>query len=110
MLLIFVLILLKLWVCLLLGFWLCFVLAFTGNALYELLTNYLLTEEQLKENNFPRPNPGKNGHAILSGVLRNTVYDGKCLLDCNKIEFQSVVHRTVKYTGIKLYIMSVFCI
>uniref|UniRef100_A0A663EZG4 Exonuclease domain-containing protein n=1 Tax=Aquila chrysaetos chrysaetos TaxID=223781 RepID=A0A663EZG4_AQUCH len=66
MLLIFVLILLKLWVCLLLGFLLCFVLAFTGDALCELLKNYLLTEEQLKENNFPRPDPEKNGHAILT--------------------------------------------
>uniref|UniRef100_A0A8B9MHB6 Exonuclease domain-containing protein n=1 Tax=Accipiter nisus TaxID=211598 RepID=A0A8B9MHB6_9AVES len=77
-----------------------------GSVLYELLKNYLLTEEQLKENNFPRPNPEKNGHAILSGVLRNTVYDGKCLLDCNKIQFQSVVHRTVIYISIKLYITS----
>ncbi|XP_010576478.1 PREDICTED: RNA exonuclease 1 homolog [Haliaeetus leucocephalus] len=64
--------------------------AFTGNALYELLTNYLLTEEQLKENNFPRPNPEKNGHAILSGVLRNTVYDAFKRLCCRCGEVYAV--------------------
>ncbi|XP_061324633.1 uncharacterized protein LOC133277086 [Pezoporus flaviventris] len=37
-------------------------------ALYELLKKYLLTKEQLNENNFPRQHPGKNGSAILTGV------------------------------------------
>ncbi|KAM6033331.1 uncharacterized protein VSU04_016341 [Chlamydotis macqueenii] len=49
--------------------------AFTGGALYELLKYYLLTEEQLNENNFPRPNPEKNGSAILTGVVKNAGYD-----------------------------------
>ncbi|XP_009579922.1 PREDICTED: RNA exonuclease 1 homolog, partial [Fulmarus glacialis] len=49
--------------------------AFTGGALYELLKDYLLTEEQLNENNFPRPNPEKNGSAILTGVVKNAGYD-----------------------------------
>ncbi|XP_065519983.1 RNA exonuclease 1 homolog isoform X2 [Lathamus discolor] len=42
--------------------------AFTGGALYELLKKYVLTKEQLNENNFPRQHPGKNGAAILTGV------------------------------------------
>ncbi|PKU46255.1 hypothetical protein llap_3479 [Limosa lapponica baueri] len=49
--------------------------AFTDGALYELLKDYLLTEEQLNENNFPRPNPEKNGSAILTGVVKNAGYD-----------------------------------
>nr|XP_021154577.1 RNA exonuclease 1 homolog isoform X2 [Columba livia] len=49
--------------------------AFTGSALYKLLKDYLLTEEQLKENNFPRPNPKKNGSAILTGVVKNAGCD-----------------------------------
>ncbi|OPJ89220.1 hypothetical protein AV530_006974 [Patagioenas fasciata monilis] len=49
--------------------------AFTGGALYELLKDYLLTEEQLNENNFPRPNPEKNGSAILTGVVKNAGCD-----------------------------------
>uniref|UniRef100_A0A672V759 Exonuclease domain-containing protein n=1 Tax=Strigops habroptila TaxID=2489341 RepID=A0A672V759_STRHB len=40
-------------------------------ALYELLKNYLLTKEQLTENNFPRPHPEKNGSAILTGGVKN---------------------------------------
>ncbi|XP_009464474.1 PREDICTED: uncharacterized protein LOC104013669 [Nipponia nippon] len=47
-----------------------------GGALYELLKGYLLTEEQLNENNFPRPNPEKNGSAMLTGVVKNAGYDG----------------------------------
>ncbi|KAM6037090.1 uncharacterized protein LJ206_001747 isoform 2-T2 [Theristicus caerulescens] len=47
-----------------------------GGALHELLKEYLLTEEQLNENNFPRPNPEKNGSAILTGVVKNAGYDG----------------------------------
>uniref|UniRef100_A0A8C0FDZ2 Exonuclease domain-containing protein n=1 Tax=Bubo bubo TaxID=30461 RepID=A0A8C0FDZ2_BUBBB len=50
--------------------------SFTDGALYRCLEDYLLTEEQLKENNFPRPNPEKNGSAILTGV-KNAGYDGK---------------------------------
>ncbi|XP_075583227.1 RNA exonuclease 1 homolog [Pelecanus crispus] len=47
----------------------------TGGALYELLKDYLLTEEQLNENNFPRTNPEKSGSAILTGVVKNAGYD-----------------------------------
>ncbi|XP_030325657.1 RNA exonuclease 1 homolog [Strigops habroptila] len=49
--------------------------AFTGGALYELLKNYLLTKEQLTENNFPRPHPEKNGSAILTGGVKNAGCD-----------------------------------
>ncbi|XP_032865896.2 exonuclease GOR-like [Tyto alba] len=43
---------------------------FTGGDLYGLLKSYLLSEEQLKENNFPRPNPGINGSAIFKGIVK----------------------------------------
>uniref|UniRef100_A0A8B9TKY4 Exonuclease domain-containing protein n=1 Tax=Anas platyrhynchos TaxID=8839 RepID=A0A8B9TKY4_ANAPL len=43
----------------------------TGDVLYELLKDYLLTEQQLIENNFPRPNPEKNGSAIFRGWKRS---------------------------------------
>ncbi|XP_009946496.1 PREDICTED: RNA exonuclease 1 homolog [Leptosomus discolor] len=46
-----------------------------GGALYELLKKYLLTEEQLNENNFPRRNPEKSGSAILTGIIKNAKYD-----------------------------------
>nr|XP_010300716.1 PREDICTED: RNA exonuclease 1 homolog [Balearica regulorum gibbericeps] len=49
--------------------------AFTGQALYELLKDYRLTADQLNENNFPRPNPEKNGSAIFTGVVKNAAYD-----------------------------------
>ncbi|XP_010280171.1 PREDICTED: RNA exonuclease 1 homolog, partial [Phaethon lepturus] len=49
--------------------------AFTGGGLYEHLKVYLLTKEQLNENNFPRPNPEKNGSAIFAGAVRNSGYD-----------------------------------
>ncbi|XP_009862721.1 PREDICTED: RNA exonuclease 1 homolog [Apaloderma vittatum] len=49
--------------------------ALTGYALYEHLKDYLLTEEQLNENNFPRPDPEKNGSAILSRIVNNADYD-----------------------------------
>ncbi|KAJ6669517.1 hypothetical protein lerEdw1_000065 [Lerista edwardsae] len=38
---------------------------FTGIALYRLLKDYVLTEEQLKENDYPEPNPEKPGTAML---------------------------------------------
>uniref|UniRef100_A0A8B9V8G0 C3H1-type domain-containing protein n=1 Tax=Anas zonorhyncha TaxID=75864 RepID=A0A8B9V8G0_9AVES len=47
----------------------------TGDVLYELLKDYLLTEQQLIENNFPRPNPEKNGSAIFRGVRKKVVSD-----------------------------------
>uniref|UniRef100_A0A8C3C3B8 Exonuclease domain-containing protein n=1 Tax=Cairina moschata TaxID=8855 RepID=A0A8C3C3B8_CAIMO len=88
-LLIFGLILFKLWVGLfILGCWcvcvvffclfvflLFFFLELTGDVLYELLKDYLLTEQQLIENNFPRPNPEKNGGAIFHGVRKKVFSD-----------------------------------
>uniref|UniRef100_A0A8B9G5N0 Exonuclease domain-containing protein n=1 Tax=Amazona collaria TaxID=241587 RepID=A0A8B9G5N0_9PSIT len=53
---------------------------FFRDALYELLKQYLLTKEQLNENNFPQQHPGKNGSAILIGV-KNAGCNGKCLVD-----------------------------
>ena len=38
-----------------------------GTELYERLVPYLLTEEQLKENNFPRPDPVTSGKAVFLG-------------------------------------------
>uniref|UniRef100_A0A8D0E5T0 Exonuclease domain-containing protein n=1 Tax=Salvator merianae TaxID=96440 RepID=A0A8D0E5T0_SALMN len=39
--------------------------SFTGAALYTLFKEYTLSEEQLKENGFPEPNPEKPGSALL---------------------------------------------
>ncbi|XP_014811880.1 PREDICTED: exonuclease GOR-like [Calidris pugnax] len=64
--------------------------AFTDGALYELLKDYLLTEEQLNENNFPRPNPEKNGSAILTGIVKNAVYDAFKRVCCRCGEVYSV--------------------
>ncbi|XP_075344748.1 uncharacterized protein LOC142402809 [Mycteria americana] len=64
--------------------------AFTGGALYELLKDYLLTEEQLDENNFPRPNPEKNGGAILTGVVKNAAYDALKRVCCRCGEVYAV--------------------
>nr|XP_025971576.1 RNA exonuclease 1 homolog [Dromaius novaehollandiae] len=47
----------------------------TGAALYELLKDYLLTKEQLNENNFPQPNPEKNGSAVFNGIIKKAVRD-----------------------------------
>ncbi|XP_072717047.1 RNA exonuclease 1 homolog [Ciconia boyciana] len=64
--------------------------AFTGGALYELLKDYLLTEEQLDENNFPRPNPEKSGGAILTGVVKNAAYDALKRVCCRCGEVYAV--------------------
>ncbi|XP_041060402.1 RNA exonuclease 1 homolog isoform X2 [Carcharodon carcharias] len=37
----------------------------TGTVLYKKLTEYVLTEEQLQENSYPRPHPEKPGIAVL---------------------------------------------
>lgn len=75
--------------------------AFAGGDLYELLKDYILTKGQLNENNFPRPNPKKSGSAILAKVVEGPAQDGKCLLDCSKIEFQSLVPSIVKHMSMK---------
>ncbi|XP_043917371.1 RNA exonuclease 1 homolog [Protopterus annectens] len=49
---------------------------FTGLALYRHLLEYILTEQQLQENGYPRPHPEKKGMAILySGVSKDLVVD-----------------------------------
>ncbi|XP_054843584.1 RNA exonuclease 1 homolog [Eublepharis macularius] len=49
---------------------------FTGISLYRLLKDYVLTEEQLKENSYPAPNPEKPGRAVLGcGIVKPAVYD-----------------------------------
>ncbi|XP_077331269.1 RNA exonuclease 1 homolog [Lithobates pipiens] len=40
----------------------------TGHALYNFLKEYLLTEDQLIENGYPRPNPEKPGSALLQNA------------------------------------------
>ncbi|XP_067172045.1 RNA exonuclease 1 homolog [Apteryx mantelli] len=59
----------------------------TGAALYELLKDYLLTKEQLNENNFPRPNPEKNGSAIFNGIIKKAVCDAfrRVCCRCGKV-------------------------
>ena len=39
----------------------------SGLELYERLKPYLLTEEQLDANNFPRPDPASGGKAVFLG-------------------------------------------
>ncbi|KAM6187509.1 RNA exonuclease 1 homolog [Sarcoramphus papa] len=74
--------------------------AFTGGALYELLKDYLLTEEQLNENNFPRQNPEKNGSAVLTGVVKNAGYDAFKRVCCRCGEVYAVTssgeHRRIE--------------
>ncbi|XP_062984807.1 RNA exonuclease 1 homolog [Elgaria multicarinata webbii] len=49
---------------------------FTGIALYRVLKDYTLTEEQLKENGFSQPNPEKPGSAMLcSGAIKPAISD-----------------------------------
>ncbi|XP_072815391.1 RNA exonuclease 1 homolog isoform X2 [Vicugna pacos] len=50
----------------------------TGIILYRHLKDYLLTEEQLHENNYPQPNPDKPGSVLLNpGMTRTLVNDGR---------------------------------
>lgn len=43
---------------------------YSGADLYKRLQPYILTEEQLKENNFPQPDPTKGGMAVFHGEER----------------------------------------
>lgn len=46
--------------------------------LYRHLKDYLLTEEQLRENNYPQPNPEKSGRILLNpGMTKTRVNDHK---------------------------------
>ncbi|XP_031532906.2 putative exonuclease GOR isoform X3 [Vicugna pacos] len=60
----------------------------TGIILYRHLKDYLLTEEQLHENNYPQPNPDKPGSVLLNpGMTRTLVNDAskKIYCRCRKI-------------------------
>lgn len=50
----------------------------TGISLYERLKDYLPTEEELRKNNHPQPDPDKPGSILLNpGVAKALVSDGK---------------------------------
>ncbi|XP_042311773.1 RNA exonuclease 1 homolog isoform X2 [Sceloporus undulatus] len=56
---------------------------FSGIALYRVLKDYVLTEEELKENGFPEPNPEKPGSALLkSGTVKLAISDTSRRLCC----------------------------
>ncbi|XP_059745338.1 uncharacterized protein [Bos taurus] len=60
----------------------------TGIMLYRHLKDYLLTEEQLRENNYPQPNPEKPGSILLNpGTTKTCVNDPsrKTCCRCGKI-------------------------
>ncbi|XP_035579368.1 RNA exonuclease 1 homolog [Zalophus californianus] len=60
----------------------------TGIILYRHLKDYLLTEEQLHENNYPQPNPDKPGSILFtSGMTKALVNDTsrKICCRCGKI-------------------------
>ncbi|XP_028567485.2 RNA exonuclease 1 homolog isoform X1 [Podarcis muralis] len=64
---------------------------FTGITLYKLLKEYALTDEQLKENGFPEPNPEKPGSAILcSGAIKAALSDSSRRICCRCGEIYTV--------------------
>uniref|UniRef100_A0A8C3N5M6 Uncharacterized protein n=1 Tax=Geospiza parvula TaxID=87175 RepID=A0A8C3N5M6_GEOPR len=54
----------------------------TGAALYRRLKEYLMTEEQLKENGYPMPHPEKAGRAVLFTAEEKKVTDSSCRICC----------------------------
>ncbi|NXP09978.1 REXO1 exonuclease, partial [Thinocorus orbignyianus] len=54
----------------------------TGPALYRRLKEYLMTEEQLKENGYPMPHPEKAGRAVLYTVEEKKTTDSSCRICC----------------------------
>uniref|UniRef100_A0A8C5JB49 Exonuclease domain-containing protein n=1 Tax=Junco hyemalis TaxID=40217 RepID=A0A8C5JB49_JUNHY len=54
----------------------------TGAALYRRLKEYLMTEEQLKENGYPMPHPEKAGRAVLYTAEEKKVTDSSCRICC----------------------------
>ncbi|NXF79902.1 REXO1 exonuclease, partial [Sclerurus mexicanus] len=54
----------------------------TGAALYRRLKDYLMTEEQLKENGYPMPHPEKAGRAVLFTAEEKKVLDSSCRICC----------------------------
>ncbi|KAM4884167.1 RNA exonuclease 1 homolog isoform 2-T2 [Sylvia borin] len=51
-------------------------------ALYRRLKEYLMTEEQLKENGYPMPHPEKAGRAVLFTAEEKKVLDSSCRICC----------------------------
>ncbi|NXX76927.1 REXO1 exonuclease, partial [Urocolius indicus] len=54
----------------------------TGAALYRRLKEYLMTEEQLKENGYPMPHPDKPGRAVLFTAEEKKTLDSSCRICC----------------------------
>ncbi|XP_009961525.2 RNA exonuclease 1 homolog isoform X3 [Tyto alba] len=54
----------------------------TGAALYRRLKEYLMTEEQLKENGYPMPHPEKPGRAVLFAAEEKKTLDSSCRICC----------------------------
>ncbi|NXN97716.1 REXO1 exonuclease, partial [Rhinopomastus cyanomelas] len=54
----------------------------TGAALYRRLKDYLMTEEQLKENGYPMPHPEKPGRAVLFTAEEKKTADSSCRICC----------------------------
>ncbi|XP_037742027.1 RNA exonuclease 1 homolog isoform X3 [Chelonia mydas] len=54
----------------------------TGAALYRRLKEYLLTEEQMKENGYPMPHPEKAGRAVVFTVEEKKTTDSSCRVCC----------------------------
>ncbi|XP_074421497.1 RNA exonuclease 1 homolog isoform X2 [Larus michahellis] len=54
----------------------------TGAALYRRLKEYLMTEEQLKENGYPMPHPEKPGRAVLFTAEEKKTSDSSCRICC----------------------------
>lgn len=52
-----------------------FLLGLAGIMLYRHLKDYLLTEEQLHENNYPQPNPEKPSILVTPGMTKTRVND-----------------------------------
>ncbi|KAM4807955.1 RNA exonuclease 1 homolog [Rhinophrynus dorsalis] len=63
----------------------------SGINLYNLLKEYLLSDEQLQENGYPRPNPEKPGSALLhNGVTKTVGRDALRRVCCRCGEIYSV--------------------
>ncbi|XP_009947505.1 PREDICTED: RNA exonuclease 1 homolog [Leptosomus discolor] len=54
----------------------------TGAALYRRLKEYLMTEEQLRENGYPMPHPEKPGRAVLFTAEEKKTLDSSCRICC----------------------------
>ncbi|KAL8177653.1 UNVERIFIED_CONTAM: RNA exonuclease 1 [Gekko kuhli] len=54
----------------------------TGAALYRRLKEYMMTEEQLKENGYPMPCPEKPGRAVLFTAEEKKTAESSCRVCC----------------------------